>query len=213
MRIFFIVIPVALLFACNGANEDTENGSVQNKNITAQSDSDSTDATEEEQEELPEPPIEIPRFTVESDYCLPYPHERFLTWCETDSLYEVFGKNGIFYGLIYNYLITHLDSLNTKQVDKTDPDWGILEWNQNFSNGLVFKYIKHPEAGANAELRTSCTIKNRKEFYETLSVLIYSEDNVWNEDSTEYSPDGAGCHYNIELDDDSLYTVSWYCGC
>lgn len=151
--------------------------------------------------------VVIPHFGTADSSCFPVPNERFKTWIEHDSIWTLFPMMNP----VYVYLITHSDSTEARKVLETDEVWGVIDWEQSFSNGMKFRKVTHPEAGADMVLNTSCTslskVRNR------ILMLISEPDNSWSKDSSSYAPEGAGCHYNFQKIEDGTVEVSWYCGC
>ena len=155
--------------------------------------------------------------------CLPIPSEKFLRQMENDSLNHMLGRpnNGDFkLDIIYIYLIYHLDSLNEKHVLKEDNFWGPIEWTQAFENGVEYKHIDYVEVGSGGELYTTC--KSKSDFLNVIAPLIEVDEDLeyqveyrWKSDSTKYEPKeiDAGCFYKIQMNADSCYFVTWYCGC
>ncbi|UKN00993.1 hypothetical protein K6119_14755 [Paracrocinitomix mangrovi] len=186
------------VFACGSeSNED----STKETNTTEED----TIVIVEDEEEVK---IEIPHFGSNDGMCFEKPNDRFIQWIENDSIYHIFpvGEN-----IIYSYLTTHCDSIAPKKIIKTDPDWGPTEWEQTFTNGMTFGQQSHPEAGSDYYLKTRC--EDKSAFLKNFMILIEDPENFWNEDSTTYGPDGAGCGYNFKWSEDSTIIVDWYCGC
>ena len=197
MKRSLFFIPVILLFSCRGSeessNEKTEEVQIEDTVIS---------------EVIEEPKIDIPHFGGDDAACFGAINDRFANWLRTDSIWQVFpGKN-----VVYAYLITHSDSIGPKEILDTDPDWGTIEWQQSFTNGMTFREKIHPEAGTTYNITTHC--KDMQIIQKNIFPLIQNEDNVWNEESTSYSPtEGAGCYFDFKREADSTITIENYCGC
>ena len=118
-------------------------------------------------------------------------------------------------GALYYYLVSHLDSLDSKYALKIDKDWGTTEWEQHFNYGVYYYDWSVPEKGGGGSLRSQCY--DQSKFTELLSgILCFGADrNVWNEDSTKYEPkdQGAGCYFELTKEDDGALGLDWHCGC
>lgn len=158
---------------------------------------------------------------IVDDPCLPYPTDEFLDYLRYDSLSKKYSDE---YNVLYNYLVAHFDSLAPKKIfDVEDEyDMGTYHWEQVFSNGIKYEEFFGGEGGPMAIIQTECT--DRVAIFSTLNPLVnYSLDipdyedpdgSKWNEDSTEFAPNGAGCYYNIMLNDSTeTYFIDNYCGC
>jgi hypothetical protein len=208
MRIFALLLFVALI-SCG--SEDTTSSEILPEELI-----------EEVIEEMAEESLEVYeadesydlskiQFQGEYDGCLPEIDPTFLRWMEQDSLRHFFPWS---YELMYMYTSTHLDSVSTKSITKRDTMYEMspLVWEQYFEGGIKFGFEQYPEAGATGYISTPCT--DKQNFIRILYPLMFDEENTWNEDSTEYGPDGAGCYYNFTRDSiNSSLTVDWYCGC
>ncbi|MCB9225268.1 MAG: hypothetical protein R2780_00525 [Crocinitomicaceae bacterium] len=193
MKKYLLLLPLSLLAACGG-NTDSSEETHENQTDSVVS-------------EIEEPKIEIPHFGSDDSECFSAIHPRFANWLNTDSTWIVFPGNDV----IYSYLITHSDSIAPKEILKTDEVWGPVEWEQSFTNGMTFKEVAHPEAGAEYYLWTNCS--DMDIIQKNIFPLIQNEENVWNKEHTNYSPDGAGCSYDFGISEDSLVILTWYCGC
>lgn len=162
--------------------------------------------------------------THENEFCLPSASQRFLSWKESDSLIflELNNEKNFIHDEIYFYLITHLDSAGTKKIIRADDFYGPIEWEQEFKNGISYRYIRHPEIGNAGILQTTCT--DKKDFIQVIQpVIVYRSscencDNPtysWNKDSTRYEPTEVvpGCYYEIKQNDQNFISLEWYCGC
>lgn len=155
--------------------------------------------------------------------CLPEPSQEFMDWKYDDQLKQFYPETiyGFVTDEIYHYLIMTLDSIETKQVVKTDSVWGPYEWTQNFEGSVKYRHIDYLEVGLGGWLLTSCTDKS--EFLRAVDPVIKSipsphdgnPNYVWKNDSTLYQPESelVGCHYEIRTDSLGHYSLKWYCGC
>lgn len=162
--------------------------------------------------------------THNNQTCLPQVSQRFLIWKESDSLaiLKTDDENKFIQDEIYFYLITHLDSVGAKKIIRREDFYGPVEWEQEFENGISYRYIKYPEVGAAGVLQTSCY--DKKEFMQVIyPVIEYRShcdncDNptyIWKDDYTKYEPTEIipGCYYEINQHDSSFIQLEWYCGC
>ena len=158
---------------------------------------------------------------VLNDPCLPYPSAEFLYNLQYDSLHFKYSEE---YNLMYNYLVAHFDSLGAKKYYEVEDEWGMgkYHWEQYFSNGIKYVESYGGEGGSVGVLYTECT--DRVAIYSTLNCIInydyelaeneYDDEATWNDDSTEFAPNGAGCYYTIIKNDSSgFYYIDNYCGC
>ena len=168
-------------------------------------------ALDETVEEWVEPVYDLSAIQFQTDFdgCMPQPNSTFINWLKTDSFNEHFP-----YGTdpIFAYLSTHIDSVSTTIVTESDSLWGPIAWQQYFAGGILFEDYQMPEKGGYSTLKTNCM--NMTFVRSILFPIIENEENTWNEDSTSYGPDGAGCSYGFSIDSTmQTVTVDWYCGC
>ena len=153
--------------------------------------------------------LENIQFQDDFEGCLPQVNSQLIAWKNSDSLFHYFPYD---YDNLYMYLSTHLDSSSTKIVTETDSIWGVISWEQYFSGGIKYKSIYHPEAGSSAQFKTNC--EDMAKVRAILYPIIETEDNYWNDDSTSYGPDGAGCYYDFSRDSlQNTINIDSYCGC
>ena len=211
MRNSIAIISVFFLFGCAGENKSdhdnqTLSTAVDTTSLPEIADTliDINNENSEEDEVIP-----VPHLNLTDKSCLPMPNPRFIRWIKTDSLWAAYRITDEFYG----YLLTHFDSLSSrKPMDENEIEYSFdVAWEQQFSGGFTFSTIEWLEAGIDHKLETECTdISQVRKVFRT---IIHEKGNVWNQDSTSYSPDGAGCGYEFETEKDSTITISWYCGC
>lgn len=164
---------------------------------------------EEEEWTPPNWDLENIKFQNDFDDCLPEVNSQLVAWKNTDSLFQYFPYD---YDYLYMYLSTHVDSSSTRIVTETDSIWGVISWEQYFSGGMKYESIYHPEAGSSAQFKTNC--QDLAFVRKILFPIIETEDNFWNEDSTSYGPDGAGCYYDFSRDSvQNTINIDTYCGC
>lgn len=153
--------------------------------------------------------LESIQFQKDFEGCLPAANQQFLAWKKSDSLFHYFPYD---YDNLYMYLSTHVDSSSTKIVTEQDSIWGVISWEQYFSGGIKYESIYHPEAGSSTVFQTNCS--DIDFLRTTLFPIIENDENYWNEDSTAYGPDGAGCYYDFNRDSvDQTIVIDNYCGC
>lgn len=132
---------------------------------------------------------------------------------EAEGNYEEDSRNIRLYSEWYDYLLENYDTISVSNKVIGESAYGGLDiclFEQRFEQGIWFEYSGCGEGGANQSLVFPGFTK--KELYEIINSEFFTEDNTWNEDSTSYEADGAGCYYSIEERNDSLF-VSTYCGC
>jgi len=113
----------------------------------------------------------------------------------------------------HQYLVENFDTLSPSNRIIGESAHGgldICHFEQQFEKGILFKYGGCGEGGANESITFPGFTK--KEMFQIINTNFFTEDNTWNEDSTSYEADGAGCYYSIEERNDTLF-VSTYCGC
>jgi hypothetical protein len=154
---------------------------------------------------------------------LPMPTEEFLKLKSEDRLIDGIpnDETEMIYDEVYYYLYMTLDQVGERQVLKTDEDWGVIHWAQEFDCGATYLRMDMPEAGSESILYTKS--KNKSAFLNAVEPVIrfipcencYDYNPVWNDDSTSYEPadGGAGCYYSVENDSLGYLMMSWYCGC
>ena len=208
MRFITAVISLSLLASC-GSESNTENPTAgNNTDTTVQVNKDTSGTVTESVEVEEDVVIPVPRLSVKDTSCLPLPNPRYVNWITTDSLWDVYRISDELYG----YLITHFDSSSRKPMDDKNIEYNYsAAWEQSFSNGLNYSSIEWMEAGIDRRVETSCT--DISQVRRVFMMIVENPDNTWNADSTSYSPDGAGCGYSFEREDDSTITISYYCGC
>lgn len=204
------MLPIALASSCGGDSEVTHSDLAE----VVETDSISADS-------LPTlesgPFYQVPGKVAESE-CFPYPDEAYVEMLEQGTAHELSGMQNPLYG----YLVHHFDSLEAKQYKQMEDEWdmGVYDFEQRFSNGIIYAEYFGGEGGAVATIYTNCSQKAG--IYSTLNAIVnrkslnsdWEYDGVWNDDSTEYSPDGAGCYYElIKNDSTQFYHISNYCGC
>ena len=159
----------------------------------------------------------VPPATV-NDACLPYPSEEFCHLIAVDSAYQ-YELNTNY---LYSYIVAHFDSLGGRVHEEMEDlyDMGVYSWSQKFSDGIVYSEYFGGEGGSTATIYTKCTSKEG--IYSTLNALVnyempdaeYKYAGEWNDEKTEYGPEGAGCYYSIILNDSTgFYYIENYCGC
>lgn len=202
---FLIICSCALFHSCN--TSDTNDLSFEQT-----ADSTETELLEEEvTEEWTEPTWDLASIQFQSEYeeCLPAVNPEFQDWINSDSLWQHFPYS---YDPVFAYISTHIDSTSTRIVTETDSIWGDLGWQQYFSGGILYEELQYAESGVDAALKTNCS--DLDFVISILFPLIEDEENSWNEDSTSYGPDGAGCYYEFSRDSiQQTIDVNWYCGC
>jgi len=164
--------------------------------------------------------VEFPSATS-NDPCLPYPSEEFFNYLTFDSLSSKYSSE---YNVLYNYVVAHFDSLGARinHPMEDEYDMGTYHWEQDFSNGISFEEFFGGEGGAQATLYTKCT--DPQSIYSTINAIVnypiptvdggFDYNGMWNDDLTEYGPEGAGCYYDIMKNDSTgFYYISNYCGC
>lgn len=214
MKVLFYISILLFSFSCADSSVEIENAE------SGIVDSTVTDSIIMEDDALIITKIAFPAAVLD-DPCLPYPSEQFLHYLEFDSLSFIYSKE---YNLLYNYAVAHFDSLSSKKHFKVvdEYDMGKYHWEQNFSNGIVYEEFFGGEGGPIAILKTECS--DRLAVFSTLNPLVnhgsvypegsYPDDATWNEDSTAFSPEGAGCYYDIIKNDTTgFYYIDNYCGC
>ena len=113
----------------------------------------------------------------------------------------------------YDYLLENYDTISASNKIIGESAHGgkdVCHFDQRFELGITFSYGGCGEGGASESIVFPGFTK--EELYEIINSKFFTEDNTWNEDSTSYEADGAGCYYSIEERNDSLF-VSTYCGC
>lgn len=155
-------------------------------------------------------------------FCLPVINQSFLDLkYGVETNWEDIAMEGFYFDDVYLYLYFSADSTSKKTITKADDEYGIMNWEQTFENGIKYEYIQLPEVGAEGNLYTQC--KDKARFLKVIEPVIryvpcencYDPNMVWKKDSSAYEPFGAdpGCYYAIEQDDSGYYKMSWYCGC
>lgn len=185
-----------IVVSCSSAGELEEN-----EQVTEELEETVVDEVEEEVK------IDIPHFDSDDNKCFGAINNRFASWLNTDSIWHFFPNHDILYG----FLVTHSDSVGPKEILKTDPDWGPIEWQQSFTNGMTFKEVIYVEAGSQSYIYTQCT--DLEIIKKNIFPLIQDEENTWNEEGTSYGPEGAGCYYDFKIEKDSTISIENYCGC
>ena len=157
--------------------------------------------------------------------CLPYPNDEFFSLKQNYFKIDDTTTNYA-YDEVYWYLITNLDSLESRQIIEKqmvfDEYEMITKWSQRFSNEVTYSKHEYVESGVRTYLYTHC--KNKVVFFQTISPIIefqeldstyYNPEMSWNKDSTRYEPisQEAGCYYEIKKDSVENYMLEWYCGC
>ncbi|MFT4602431.1 MAG: hypothetical protein ACI857_002617 [Arenicella sp.] len=207
MKSFIALLSFGFLFSCSEA-EETSAPTQEALQL------DTLDGYPEESlayEEGPVYDVSKVQFQGAYDGCLPELSPTFKRWMDEDSLGAIFSWR---MDVVYMYISTHLDSLSAKKISKIDSEYNdeAMEWEQYFEGGVKYGFFQHPEAGADSYLQTPCT--DKAYLIKLIYPMIKDEDNTWNEDSTSYGPDGAGCHYDFQTDSiNSSLSVNWYCGC
>lgn len=159
------------------------------------------------------------RIIPEIPKCLPVPGAEFFNFLKTINFDSGRPETGDFsIDVFYVYLSIHFDSISEKQVEKVDPYWGPVEWNQTFSNDILYYHRDFVEIGSSGEIQTHCS--ERSDFYNVFTELIEfnqpeSTKAFWKHDSTSYEPvnNDVGCYYKIGTDSLGFYWLKWYCGC
>ncbi len=159
-------------------------------------------------------PKEVVRESLDKlkSVCLPDVNEKFTALKKE-------GSNNVG---VYEYLISHLDSLAERTILETDDFWGPTKWEQQFKNGVLFKALIFVEVGFGGELHTKC--RDKDAFFSVISKVIerssqklseWGSEYVWKNDSTLYEPktELEGCHYYIKMDEKGYYLLTWTCAC
>ena len=203
-------IIIALLTSCGGQGAEE----VSSQGISV--DEAIVDTIAEVPEEL-EYIIEIPPASYD-DACLPYPSVEFCERIKSNDTYD-YSLRGSY---LYCYVVAHFDSLSERVHEPMEDeyDMGVYNWSQEFSGGISYTEFFGGEGGATGILYTSCS--NLEAVYSTINALVnyrvvnseWEYDGVWNDAKTEYGPEGAGCYYDIILNDSTeFYQILNYCGC
>jgi len=201
-----LIIAVFGFYACSSLQSETSYAEIEKSVI------------EESTDSLIIQKIEITIDTI--SICLPYPNDEFFSLKATN-----FSTNDtiniLYYDDIYWYLITNLDSIDSKKILGINKDTETL-WGQHFTNDVYIIQDSRLETGSETHLYTHC--KDKQAFFNTINSIIlwqeldstYHNPNMsWNKDSTFYEPidGGAGCYYEIKKDSVENYMLEWYCGC
>ena len=207
MKYFIALISFGFLLSCN---EGDETSAATEEALQL----DTLDGYPEENlsnEDSPVYDVSKIQFQGTYDGCLPEISSTFKRWMDEDSIGSIFSWRD---DILYSYISTHLDSLSAKTTLKMSEEFEdeVLEWEQYFEGGVKYGEMQYPEAGSDSYIKTPCT--DKAEFIRIIFPMIETEDNTWNEDSTSYGPDGAGCYYDFQTDSiNSSISVNWYCGC
>ena len=92
-----------------------------------------------------------------------------------------------------------------------------MYFTQQFENGITYKEENCSEEGG-GNLAVTFKNVNRKSLENWIEkifkILDETNENIWNEKRTQYSPkeEGAGCYFEIK-EENNKTKVEVYCGC
>ena len=117
----------------------------------------------------------------------------------------------------FTYFTTYFKPISKRKVLKRykdcERDDCTSSWEQYFEDSILYREVEIEEIGS--EITIIFPNYNKEEVVKYIDWFCHSEDNKWNKDKTSYAPkdDGAGCYYEIKLNDKKQYYIHNYCGC
>lgn len=157
------------------------------------------------------------------NFAIPNPTPEYVSGKQDGSLYLTkpdIGTN-MFADDVYLYLLMTLDTLGPKRILAQNRQDSGLEWEQEFTRGITYRFMTYGEVMSGGELHTRS--KEKQGFIEKISPVIAPQtcENclnsayVWRKDSTLYEPEGegAGCYYTIKRSAKDFIVMTWQCGC
>lgn len=117
----------------------------------------------------------------------------------------------------FTYFTTYFKPISKRKVLKRHKDCEgddcASSWEQYFEDSILYRERDIEEIGS--EITIVFPNYDKEEVVKYINWFCRSEDNKWNKDKTSYIPkeEGAGCYYEIKLNDKKQYYIHNYCGC